>query len=128
MKIRRFDIVDGQKGFVKNIDGIIEVRKGCYDLNNKTTWYLKSGKENQFVREYRFKSLEKDAKYFYSFPFFGRKVSPDDVLVGMTWLEHQKFLWIQDEHWLKKENNIRYIVNVLFLVLGAIVAVKGLIK
>jgi hypothetical protein len=128
MKVSRFDIIDGHKGSVKRSDSTVKIRKGCYDLNNNITWYIKNGKENHFVREYRFKSIKKEQLFFYSFPMLGKDISPDNVLVGMTWREHQKFLWMQNEHWFKKENNIRYIVNILFLILGAIVAVKGLMK
>lgn len=38
--------------------------------------------------------------------------------ISLTFLQHQRFLFIQRKHWLQQENNIRYIINIIFLLAG----------
>ena len=54
----------------------------------------------------------------YFFMLFGRKESMSGVHVGFNFWEHQRFLWLQKSHWLQKEENIRYVINVFFLLMG----------
>lgn len=40
--------------------------------------------------------------------------------ISLTFWQNQKFLYLQKNHWLQKEENIRYIINILFLISGLI--------
>ena len=65
-------------------------------------------------------------KRIYFFNRFGNKDSNTGFHVGFTWLQHQRFLFLQNRHWVQKEENIRYIVNVIFLIIGAYFGFKNL--
>ena len=75
---------------------------------------------------YRNHSLKFKKKIIYGFNEFGTIKEGTLVFVGFNRYQHQRFLWMQGEHWLQKEENIRYIVNVIFLVIGAYLGFKGL--
>lgn len=42
--------------------------------------------------------------------------------ISLSFWENQKFLFIQNLHWLQKEENIRYVVNLIYLTIGLIFA------
>lgn len=65
-------------------------------------------------------------KIIYSFYEFGLKEDRTIVLVGFNWLQHQRFLLLQRIHWIQKEENIRYIINIMFLILGAYIGIMKL--
>jgi hypothetical protein len=74
----------------------------------------------------RIYALEYKNKYIYWFNTFGSESKDHGIHVGLSWWENQRFLWMQNDHWFQKEDNIRYIVNVLFLGLGAWIGIKSL--
>jgi len=51
---------------------------------------------------------------------------PRYYLIKLGWFKRIRFLLIQQSHWLQKEKNLRYVVNILFLIIGTIIAWKGL--
>jgi hypothetical protein len=38
--------------------------------------------------------------------------------ISLTFWQNQKFLYLQKKNWIQKEENIRYIINILFLIGG----------
>lgn len=40
----------------------------------------------------------------------------------------QKLLWMYKNHWIQKESNFRYIINIIFLILGLIVGILNIIN
>lgn len=46
--------------------------------------------------------------------------------ISLSFWENQKFLFMQKLHWVQKEENIRYIVNIIFLIIGACIAYKSI--
>jgi hypothetical protein len=100
----------------------IEIKKGRY-IQSGTSHPLRSGHEKYYKRIY---CLEHGKRIIYWFETFGIYSKDHGVHVSFSWFEHQQFLWKQDDHWLQKEENLRFIVNVIFLIIGVIVAVKGL--
>jgi hypothetical protein len=100
----------------------IEIKKGRY-IQNDTSHPLRLTDEKLYGRIY---ALEYKNKYIYWLNTFGAKSKDHGVHIGLSWCENQRFLWMQNDHWFQKEDNIRYIVNVLFLIIGAWIGIKSL--
>ena len=118
---------DGNTGLIspykksggKEFDSVT-IKKGRYIYNN-TSHPLRGNDEFYYKRNY---CLENDGKIIYWLNSFGNHSNHNGMHIGFSWKEHQKFLWMQKEHWLQKEDNIRFIVNVLFLIIGVYIAFK----
>ena len=95
-------------------DRFVEIKKGRF-LELGTSHPLYSENEKYFKRVYCFEYLK---KRIYFFNRFGQKDSNSGFHVGFTWFQHQQFLLLQNRHWIQKEENIRYIVNLIFLIIG----------
>jgi hypothetical protein len=95
-------------------DRFVEIKKGRF-LELGTSHPLYSENEKYFKRVY---CLEYLKKRIYFFNRFGQKDSNSGFHVGFTWFQHQQFLLLQNRHWIQKEENIRYIVNLIFLIIG----------
>ncbi|WP_396167736.1 hypothetical protein [Flavobacterium sp.] len=109
--------------FIGSEGRIIEIKKGRYILND-TSHPLYSDKELYFKRIY---CLEFKNKKIYFLNYYGNTEHPvKGIHIGLTKWQNHKFFWIQNKHWLQKEENIRYLVNVLFLILGAYIAIKNI--
>jgi hypothetical protein len=67
------------------------------------------------------KPIAYENKNVYFFYHLGGKEK--GIHVSLTFWQNQKFNWIQNKHWLQKEENIRYIINILFLIGGLIIGV-----
>jgi hypothetical protein len=98
----------------------ITIKKGRYELNG-ISHPLRAGNEKFYKRMY---GLHYKNRKVYWLETFVSHSSSSGYHVSFNWREHQIFLWSQGEHWLQKEENIRYIVNVIFLVLGVIIGFK----
>lgn len=98
----------------------IEVKKGRY-IHDGTSHPLRAGDEKYYKRMY---CLEHDGRVVYWLDTFGKHSSNHGHHVSFSWREHQTFLWQQNDHWLQKEENVRYIVNVVFLVIGVVIGIK----
>lgn len=101
---------------------LIEIKKGRY-IQSGISHPLVSEKENYFQRMYCFDHENKNIYYLNS---FGKIDSNHGIHIALTWFETQKFLWLQNKHWLQKEESIRYVVNVMFLILAAYISLKKL--
>jgi hypothetical protein len=44
----------------------------------------------------------------------------------LNWCKKQSLLWMFKKHWLQKEENVRYVINLLFLSAGIAIAIVGL--
>lgn len=69
--------------------------------------------------------MSKEIKFFF-WNLDGKLSSNNGHHVSFSWREHQTSLWKQKGHWLQKEENVRYIVNVLFLIIGVLIGIKQL--
>ena len=102
---------------------IIEIKKGRYILDD-LSHPLISEKECYFRKIY---CLEYKKRKIYFLNYFGKTELPvRGIHIGLTTWQNQRFLWLQKKHWLQKEENIRYLVNVLFLILGAYIAINNM--
>ena len=93
----------------------MEIKREKYSFGNESVHPLFNGDDKYFKR---IDSLEMGSKVIYYFLLSGKKECVSGVHVGFNFLEHQRFLWLQESHWLQKEENIRYVINVFFLLMG----------
>jgi hypothetical protein len=98
----------------------IEIKKGRY-IHKGISHPLRSGEDKFYKRIY---GLEHERRSVYWFDTFAKYSTLHGHHVSFNWIEHQQFLWLQGEQWLQKESNIRYVVNVIFLVLGSYIGFK----
>lgn len=116
---------DGRNtGKLKNRPGSIKdwlvIKKGRY-IHQDTSHPLMSGEESYFKRIYAF---ETNKKHVYYLSLFGNKESQNGLHIALNRWQHQKFLWLQGKNWFQKEENIRYIVNIIFLAIGVYISFK----
>lgn len=105
-----------------SIDKTIEIKKGRY-IRDEISHPLFTEKEIFFQRVY---CLEYNNKNIFFLNTFGKSDNNAGFHIALSKWETQKFLWLQNRHWLQKEENIRYLVNLLFLVLGAYIAIRNI--
>lgn len=123
MKVQIFECIEKNSGQLIPIGGrFIEIKKGRF-IDNNTSHPLYAENEKYFKRIY---CLEYYKKRIYFFNRFGIKDSNTGFHVGFTWLQHQRFLFLQNRHWIQKEETIRYVINVIFLIIGAYIGFKNL--
>jgi hypothetical protein len=97
------------------------IKKGRYiDKKNNLSHPIFDEQNKYYKRIY---SLEYKDKKIYYFNSFGKIDTNHGYHVGFNFAEHQKFLWLQGCHWIQKEENIRYCVNIIFLILGLVLGI-----
>jgi len=131
MKVRRLELDGRNTGLLKLAHiansckedcGYVRIRRGGFSRCGNTSPLL--GTSDKYYQRNRY--LRYQRKIIYSFNEFGNKEKARPVFVAFNWFQHQRFLWIQREHWLQKEENIRYVVNLVFLLIGVYLGLKGL--
>jgi hypothetical protein len=73
----------------------------------------------KFKRMYCFKQ-----KYVYFIYLYGDKENTG-FHISLSFWQNQRFLFLQRKHWLQKEENIRYLINILFLIVGIVITLKN---
>ena len=67
-----------------------------------------------------------DSKYVY---FLKKNIGgKQGYRISLSFWQNQKFLFIQNKHWLQKEENIRYVINILFLISGITLGILNYFK
>lgn len=97
----------------KSNDSLI-IHNGFYEhipdnLRSKDRKFLKTFQIETIDRKYNY-----DEKYVYEIN--------GTYIISLSWFDNHKFLFLQRKHWLQKEENIRYIINILLIVVGLIIA------
>jgi hypothetical protein len=63
--------------------------------------------------------------HVYYLLLFGSSTPPNKgVHVSLTFFQNQKFLWLQNKHWLQQKDNIMWVINILVAILAIIAALK----
>jgi hypothetical protein len=102
---------------------IIEIKRGRY-IKDDISHPLFTEKENYFCKIH---CLEYKKKHIYFLNYFGSNEHPiKGIHIGLTNWQNNKFLWMQNKHWLQKEENIRYIINILFLIIGVWISIMSM--
>lgn len=102
----------------------IKIKKGryiCDDISHP----LYTTKEIYFQRVY---CLEYKNKNIFFLNTYGKLDNNAGFHIALSKWETQKFLWLQNKHWLQKEESIRYIVNILFLIIGVWLSIMSMNK
>lgn len=68
----------------------------------------------------RIHSLELNFYRVYYLSMFNSSDGKGGFHIGLNFWQNQQFLLLQNDHWIQKEENIRYVVNILFLIGGLI--------
>jgi hypothetical protein len=119
MEIATLDIKEQNSGlltFDSIKSSILIIKRGKYiDKNNNISHPLFDEQNKYYKRIYALEYMDKKIYYFNS---YGKIDTNHGFHVGFNFIEHQKFLWIQGGHWLQQEENLRYCVNIIFLIIG----------
>ncbi len=102
--------------------GYFRIRRGSFTKCDTASPLIRVD-QTYFHRNF---ALAFKKKVIYSFYEFGIKEDNTLVFVGFNWWQHQRFLMLQRMPWLQKEENIRCLINIMFLVLGAYIGIKSL--
>jgi len=98
----------------------LDIKKGRY-IHNDCSHPLRIKNNLLYSRVY---GLEYKNHKIYWFNIFGNIDTNHGYHIGLNWWQNQRFLFLQNSHWFQKEENIRYIINIIFLVFGLIIAMK----
>lgn len=120
MKIKVFEPIINS-GVLEPTDDEIKIYKGRYIENNSLSHALRSGEEKYYIRKYGLKYKRHKVYWFYRYSTPSEQTG---MYVAFSRWQHQRFLWLQGNHWLQKEENIRYIVNIVFLVIGVLISLQ----
>lgn len=93
----------------------LKINRGSFMDKSRTSHPLFDDHNKYFKRNYYLKYKNKKV---YVFKKFGELDGITNYFVGFSFWEHQMFLWLQKSHWFQKEENIRYLVNIFFLLIG----------
>ncbi|MBC7846602.1 MAG: hypothetical protein H7Y10_08930 [Flavobacterium sp.] len=127
MKIQVLRSKEVNTGHLTNLfpGEIIEIKKGRY-IKDDVSHPLFTEKENYFSKVY---CLEYKKKHIYFLNYFGNNRLPiKGIHIGLTNWQNHRFLWMQNKHWLQKEESIRYIVNIIFLIIGVLIGIINMYK
>ena len=100
-------------------ENYIDILKYRY-IHKNVSHPLRSGKDRYFKRVH---CLEFENKIVYFLGRFGSD-KPIGCHIGLSWFENQRFLWKMGDHWLLQEKNIRYLINLGFLILGIYISFR----
>jgi hypothetical protein len=129
MKITTLEIIEQNSGlltFDPIKSSILIIKRGRY-IDKKTNL-----SHPLFDEQYKFYkriyALEYKNRKIYYFNRFGKPDNNHGYHVGFNFFEYQRFLWIQGTHWFQKEDNLRYCINIFFLILGLALGILNFIK
>ena len=116
MKIKIFQTITNQCA-LKETDNYINIKKNRF-YDTRTNIY----QPLNYKKMYNFRE-----KYVYYLFYMGDfECKSGGIHISLNFFQNQKFLFLQGNHWFQKEENLRYIINVLFLLLGTYLSYKQL--
>jgi hypothetical protein len=117
MKIKVYELKGNNTGLLIESDEIIDIKKHRW-VDKGESHPMKFLKPKSFKnKNVYFLHLYGDTKK----PHLGKHIS-------LTFWENQKFLFMQEKHWIQKEENVRYVVNILFLIIGLTIGILNFLK
>jgi hypothetical protein len=125
MEIKTLEVNESSSGlliFDSIKSNTLIIKRGRYIEKKNNLSHPLFDEQNKYYK--RIYALEYKGKKIYHFNIFGTNNDNHGYHVGFNFVQHQKFLWLQGKHWLQKEENIRYVVNIIFLILGLIIGLK----
>lgn len=75
------------------------------------------------ITEVRREEFYEDSIYYYKYTIFCDK---SEYRIKLNIIQNFKFLWVVGKNWFQKEDNVRYLINILFLIIGLYLTYKKL--
>ena len=106
-------------GRLKKSQRLIQIKRGSWCRFDKDTQNCKDVHKLTIEKNSYFRD-----KYVYLLKRYGSK---DGInYISLNFFENQRFLLIQQNHWLQQEKNIRYLISLVFLTIGVVLAYLNL--
>lgn len=107
-------------------DVVVEIKRGRWRfVYNGSERDIKSSL-GDYVFKMEYEKLNMfEKRHVYKLFFWEKK---EFEVISLNFWQNQKFLWIQNDHWLQKEENIRYAINISFLIGGLIIGILNFLK
>lgn len=124
MEVATLDIKEPNSGllfFDTKKSKTLIIKKGRYIYKKNNLSHPLLDEQNKYYK--RIYALEYKNKKIYYFNTFGKIDNNHGFHVGFNFAQHHKFLLLQGNHWLQKEENIRYCVNIIFLIIGLVLGI-----
>ena len=108
---------------------LIEIRSGYLleTINPATDFrFSEDSQSGKYPFEFKVKKLsfKMDDLFIYNL-----KLKDEEVYqIRLTWLQNQKFMWMQNLHTFQNKKTIQYWINIFFLILGTFALFKEEIK
>ena len=117
MKTKLYDLNKENQLLIERRE--VKIKRGCY-IDGSVSYPL------ILNRNHSIGYVNKN--YVYNFKRFGDDATKTTAyhFLKFNFYEHQKFLLSQNMHWIQKEENLRYIINIIFLTIGAYIGIKKL--
>lgn len=113
MKVNVFKLDTQNNGILIKEDRIIEIRRNRWIDSKLISHPLDYERSEGFSN--------KNVYYLHLF-----KDGKKGKFISLNFYENQKFQLIQGSHWIQKEENIRYLVNLFYLTVGLVFAYTGM--
>lgn len=99
----------------------IELQRGRFIDDEEDVFPIQFGNEKNFKRVY----YDNHAlKFIYCIEQHIENSSNMKTYIGLNWKQNQRFLFMQKSHWIQQESNLRYIVNIIFLIIGVYIGIR----
>jgi hypothetical protein len=102
----------------------ISIKRGRFEFTETNESHPLYDEENKYFK--RIYCLEYRKNKIYCLNLYGKKDSVNGYHIGLNYFQFNKFLWLQKQHWFQKEENIRYCINIVFLIIGLWLSIKKL--
>ena len=117
MKVKCLKVSGANSGLLKAVKlrtkfEYLEIKKGRYIYKNHSE-PLMNNEQYCFKRVY---CLEHKKEIIYWLSRGGVFSNSNGIHIGFSWSQHQRFLWMQNSHWIQKVYNSRSIVKMLCLI------------
>lgn len=109
-----------------NNSGVLEETNRYIDI--KPRRWISDGKTSHPMKFERIVAFENKNVYFLHRFGDDSGTHHSGYYISLTFFENQRFLFMQNSHWIQKEENIRYIINILFLLAGLSIGILNYFK
>jgi hypothetical protein len=120
MKIKCLNQIPNSGIFLESKWEVIEIKQGRFIQSNTSHPLVHKGEK--FYKKVI--CLENKNKKVYWLNRFGQHSKHHGVHIGLNRFQNQRFLWLQNAHWLQQEANIKFIINIGFVLIGIYLGLK----
>ncbi len=120
MKIKCLNHIPNSGVLLEGKLEVIEIKEGRFIQGNNSHPLVHKGEK--FYSKVI--CLEYKNKKVYWLNRFGQQSKYHGDYIGLNRFQNQRFLWLQNAHWLQQEVNIRYLINIGFVLVGIYLGLK----